>query len=113
MNGGKSNPLFIKSDLLAKEIYRITKDFPKNEMYGLTSQIRRSGLSVILNIIEGFARLGKKENKRFQIIAFGSLKETKYLLYFAKEQEYLDSNTYKEILSLTEEISKMLWKIIN
>jgi len=56
MGGQKENPLFIKEDLFAKEVYKITQDFPKDEMYSLTSQLRRAGLSVILNIVEGFAR---------------------------------------------------------
>jgi four helix bundle protein len=109
----KNNPLFVKADLLAKEVYFATKNFPKNEQYGLTSQLRRAGLSVILNIVEGFARQTSKEFNRFLIISFGSLKETKYLLYFAKEQKYLDDLNYQKLLAVAEEVAKILWSIIN
>lgn len=54
--GGKNNPLFIKADQLAHTVYDISGTFPKHEAFGVTSQIRRAGLSVILNIVEGFAR---------------------------------------------------------
>jgi len=114
MEGDKNNnPLFIKADLLAKEVYFATRDFPRHEQYGLTSQLRRAGLSVILNIVEGFARQTPKEFHRFLLISFGSLKETKYLLYFAKEQKYLDDLNYQKILSISEEVAKILWTIIN
>ena len=107
-----SNPLFVKADLLAKMVYEITQKFPKHEIYGLTSQLRRAGLSVILNIVEGFARGGKNEFKRFLFISFGSLKETKYLLYFAFYQKYLSENEYKKTLSLAEEVAKIIWSIV-
>ena len=119
MGGQKENPLFIKEDLFAKEVYKITQDFPKDEMYSLTSQLRRAGLSVILNIVEGFARWSDqnsksdKEFKRFLIISFGSLKESRYLLYFAKEQKYFEEKEYEQILDLSNEVSKIIWRIIN
>ena len=109
----KNNPLFSKPDLFAKKIYKYTKDFPKEECYGVTSQIRRAGLSVILNIIEGFARQNEKEFRRFLLISFGSLKETKYLLSFSYEQDYLSENAYKELNILSEEIARILWSIIH
>lgn len=108
----KSNPLFIKSDLLAKKVYEVSQKFPHNEMYGLTSQLRRAGMSVVLNIIEGFARGGQNEFRRFLWISFGSLKETKYLLYFAYYQKYLSEVEYKQTLLLAEEVAKIIWSII-
>ena len=81
-------------------------------MFGLTSQLRRAGLSVILNIIEGFARQSEKEYHRFLVISFGSLKETKYLLHFALEQKYLSQATFQETSNLAEETAKILWIII-
>ena len=107
------NPLFSKADILARRIYQITRDFPKSEIFSLTSQIRRSGLSVILNIIEGFARNNPKEFKRFLFIAFGSLKETKYLLFFATEQQYISKQTYQELINLSSEIAKIIWTIVH
>jgi four helix bundle protein len=115
MNNGqltKVNPLFVKADLLAKEVYRACLQFPKHEQYGLTSQLRRAALSVILNIIEGFARQSKKEFRRFLLIAFGSLKETKYILYFSLEQKFLSEEEYKKLLLISEEVAKILWSII-
>lgn len=81
-----SNPLVKKSDKLAHLVYGITRSFPKEELYGLTSQLRRAALSVPLNIIEGFARRGSKDYRQFLHIAYGSLKEAKYLLYFAYQE---------------------------
>ncbi len=113
MEGTRKNPLFIKADLLAKEIYKISKNFPKDEMYGLTSQLRRAALSVILNIIEGFARQSPNEYRRFLLISFGSLKETQYLLSFAQEQNYLSEIEYRQTYSISEEVAKILWTIIH
>ena len=72
-------------DKYAHSVYSATRDFSRQELFGITSQLRRSALSVILNYIEGFARR-KKENckvyKNFLEISYGSLKESKYLLHF-------------------------------
>jgi len=107
--GGKENPLYKKADLLAKKIYNVTKDFPSHELYGMTSQLRRAGLSVILNIVEGFARMGQKEYRHFLSISLGSLKETKYLLAFSLEQKYMSDIQYKDLYELSEEVAKILW----
>lgn len=109
----QTNPLFRKADTLAKKVYKITISFPKHEIYGLTSQLRRAALSVILNVIEGFARQSVNEYHRFLLIAFGSLKETKYLLHFAYEQAYLDDASYNEVHQISEEVARILWSIIN
>lgn len=109
---GKQNPLFVKADLLAKTVYGSTRSFPRSEQYGLTSQIRRAALSVILNIIEGFARQNKKEFRRFLLISFGSLKETKYLILFAREQQYMDNQSYMKLHNISEEVAKLLWVTI-
>ncbi len=68
-----------KMDTYAHEIYRITKTFPQNEQYGLVSQMRRSAVSVILNYIEGFARIKQKVYLNFLETSYGSLKECQYL----------------------------------
>jgi len=75
----KDSILLKKADLLAKEVYKISRQFPKDELYGLTSQLRRAVLSVPLNIIEGFGRQAKNENRRFLDIAYASLKEVNTL----------------------------------
>ena len=64
-------------------VYRLTMKFPRDELYGVTSQLRRSALSVILNYIEGYARKRDKVHKNFLEISYGSLQESKYLLDFS------------------------------
>jgi len=98
-----------KADELAFEIYKITKDFPKNEMYGLTSQIRRAVLSIPTNIVEGYARKGDKELARFVNIALGSMTETEYLLNFSMRLGYLNEQEYNRIEALRGEVGRLLW----
>jgi len=74
------NITLAKADELAHKVYKISKKFPKSETYELGSQLRRAGLSVSLNIIEGFARNNQKEFKRFLEISYASLKEVMYIL---------------------------------
>ena len=64
-------------------VYKLTKTFPRDEVFGMTSQLRRSALSVILNYVEGYARRRKLILTNFIEISYGSLKESKYLLYFS------------------------------
>ena len=99
-------------DEYAHFVYRITKSFPKEEQYGITSQIRRSSLSVVLNYIEGFARHRKAVKRNFWEISYGSLKESKYLLHFALIEKYYCEDDYKKALKLADEIGAMLWKSI-
>jgi len=100
--------IFQKADDLAFRIYKITERFPKHEILGLTSQIRRSALSVPTNIVEGYGRKTKKEFAQFINISLGSLAETKYLYEFSKKLGYIDSNEI-EIMNLLEEVGKVLW----
>jgi len=109
----KNSILFKKADELAHLIYKITKNFSKEEVYGLTSQMRRAVLSVPLNIVEGFARQRDKSYKQFLLIAYGSLKETKYLLHFSSVEGLIKEDDYKKAVSLAEEVGKMLWSAIN
>ena len=101
-----------KMDTFVHLVYRITKNFPKDEIYGVTSQLRRAALSVILNYIEGYARGRDKVHKNFLEISYGSLKESKYLLYFSYTEKYLNEKDYKELMVLSEDIGAMLWGII-
>ncbi len=101
-----------KMDEYAHSIYKISNDFPKGEMYGLTSQLRRAGLSVILNYIEGFARQKKAVKNNFWEISYGSLKESEYLLRFSLEEKYINKTTYETIMKLADEIGAMLWRCL-
>jgi four helix bundle protein len=93
-------------------IYDVTEKFPKQHLYGLTSQIQRASLSIILNYIEGYARLTKGYLKNFLEISYGSLKETKYLLYFSYKRGYLKKEDYEKGLLMADKIGKMLWGIL-
>ena len=79
---------------LSLQIYKITSRYPKYEIYGLTSQIRRAAVSVVLNIAEGYGRKSKEEFKRFLKISLGSLYETKTLLELSKDLNYIDNEIY-------------------
>ncbi len=98
-----------KSDELAHQIYQVTKKFPNEEIYGLTSQIRRSALSIPTNIVEGCGRQGKKEIKQFINIALGSLFETEYLLEFSFKLKYISESDFLKIEALRTEVGKLLW----
>lgn len=110
-NGYKKLIAWQKSDELARNIYRITLNFPKNEMYGLTSQIQRAALSVPANIVEGYARASKKEFHRFLSIALGSLAEVEYFLTFAYEQNLIKKVEFESTLSLKEECGRIIWRL--
>lgn len=97
-----------KSHQLVLEIYSITKNFPKDELFGLTSQIRRAAVSVPSNIIEGKARGSSKEFKRFLLVARRSLEEVKYKLLLSKDLRYISENKYKEVLVLAKEVGRLL-----
>ena len=104
--------LKVKMDNYVHLIYKITKSLPKEELYGVTSQLRRSSLAVILNYIEGFARQKKLVKQNFWEISYGSLKESKYLLHFSLVEKYLSSEDYEKAIKLAEEIGAMLWRSI-
>jgi four helix bundle protein len=86
-------------------LYRYSAQFPKNEMYGLISQIRRAAVSVPANIAEGFKRRQKPEKLRFLNIAQGSLEETRYFLILSADLEYGLCN---ELMTQSTEVSRLL-----
>lgn len=101
-----------KMDKMLHQIYDATLFFPKDEQFGVTSQIRRAALSIILNYIEGYGRQRKLVLKQFLEISYGSLKETKYLLYFSYKRKYLSKAAYSSILNYADEVGRMLWGIL-
>lgn len=82
---------------LTKEIYLLTSKFPKEEIYGLTSQIRRASVSIPTNIAEGCGRLTDKEFGRFIDISIGSLNETEYLLFLSTELNFISESEFEPI----------------
>ena len=98
------------ADELAYRVYKATQNFPKEEIYGLTSQVRRAALSIPTNIVEGYSRKGDKELARFVNISLGSLAETKYLLYFSNRLGYFERDTYNELKKGYDTLGKLLWK---
>lgn len=97
-----------KIDFFVHNIYKVTKAYPKDELYGVTSQLRRSSLSVILNYIEGFAR-NNKVDKNFLKFSYGSLKEAQYLLQFSCQEKYLSERNHQILSKQADEIGAMLW----
>ncbi|MTI80472.1 MAG: four helix bundle protein [Firmicutes bacterium] len=104
--------LWQKAHDLVLKIYKLSKDFPKEEQFGLTSQIRRAAVSIPSNIVEGKARGSNKEYKRFLLMARGSLEEVKYQILLARDLKYIDDNKYNEIIAITDEIGKMLNSLV-
>lgn len=102
--------------LLMDEFVHVVYDcsimFPKEEIYGVTSQLRRAALSIILNYIEGYARQKDKVYRNFLEISYGSLKETKYLLYFSYKRHYIEKEMYDKTIVKADRIGKMLWGVL-
>ena len=109
MQSYKDLKVYERSYKAARAIYQLSEEFPKEEMYAITSQIRRAGLSIPLNIAEGYVKRGsQKEFKRFLEMAIGSSNEVSVLLDFAKDLGYISQERYEKASQEYEEISRML-----
>jgi len=97
-----------KAHKLVLEIYKVTKNFPSEERYGLVAQLRRSAASVPTNIVEGFKRKSNRDYAHFINIADGSLEETKYHIILAKDLGYIKESEFIEITDSCDEIGRML-----
>ncbi len=93
-------------------IYELTDKFPKHELYGLTSQLRRSASSVAINIVEGYARISKKELLRFLDIATASMNESEYLLELAFALKYFSKDQYEIIEKQRSAAAFLLHRLI-
>jgi four helix bundle protein len=85
------------ADELTFQIYRVTREFPSSEMFGITSQLRRAAYSVPANIAEGSGRESNADYLRFLSIARGSLAETEYFLHLAYRLEYLSEDNWNQL----------------
>jgi len=98
---------------VVKDIYILTKKFPKEELYGLTSQMRRSAISIPSNIAEGFRRYHNKEYKQFLYIALGSCAELETQIIIANELDYINETNKTELIEMIKYICRMTVKLIN
>ena len=119
-NGTKDNKIKSFTDLIAWQeghklvilVYKVTKDFPREETYSLTDQMRRAASSITSNIAEGFGRQGYKEKIHFYYLAQGSLTELKNQILIAKDVSYLDNNTFEELFNGANTTHKLLQGLI-
>ena len=103
--------VFKISHRLVLEVYRITGKFPKEELYGLVSQMRRASSSIPMNVCEGASRLTKAEYRHFVGIARGSSGEIRYQLLLAKDLGYIDDKKYVQMREDYERVGQMLTKL--
>ena len=99
-----------KSYQLVLQIYRITKRFPKSEIYGLSQQMRKASISIPSNIAEGYGRKHKAEYEQFLSIAYGSLLELETQFLLAKDLGYINKN--QTIENLLKEVGSMLYRML-
>jgi four helix bundle protein len=104
----KELKIWLKSRILVKQVYQITSAFPKTELYGITSQARRSAVSIPSNIAEGAGRGTDKDFSHFLDIAKGSVFELETLLILASDLNFASEGELQKIMEMTSEIKKML-----
>ncbi len=103
---------FELADGLVMAVYQATRSFPKDELFGLTSQLRRAAVSVAANIVEGCARDGEKEYLNFLNLAFGSLREAGYYVHLAHRLQYLADDESDALQRQYDECAKVLSGLI-
>jgi four helix bundle protein len=108
MRGYRDLVAWQKSMQLVKDIYRVTRGFPKDEIYALTSQLRRAAISVPSNLAEGHGRFSRKEFRQFIGHARGSLLEVETQLEIARDLGYLDSRAASDLMAEASEIARIL-----
>jgi len=101
-----------KSHKLAVNVYQLTSNFPKEEQYGITSQLRRAIISIPTNIAEGCGRGSDKDFAKFVQIAIGSASESEYLVLLSNELGYLTKDNSVQFIEIICEIKKMLTSLI-
>jgi four helix bundle protein len=97
-----------RAHFFAINVYKLTKQFPKEELYGITSQIRRAVVSIPTNIAEGSGRQSSKEFSRYLSIATGSASEVEYLIMLSKELAFINEHESDPLITEIDEIKKML-----
>jgi four helix bundle protein len=112
MQDFKNLVIWQKAHLLAVAVYQATSVFPKEEIYGLTSQMRKAGISIPSNIAEGCGREGNAELSRFFQISLGSTRELEYQILLAHELKFLGKPDYERLDNQVGEVRKMLISFI-
>ena len=104
----KNLNVYTKADELVLLIYEITRTFPKEELFGLTSQMRRCAISVPANIVEGYGRRTNRDKLQFYYIARGSLNELEYYLDISLRLGYIKEAEHKDAAKLRDDVGKLL-----
>lgn len=102
-----------KSILVVTNIYKLTRDFPKEELFGITSQMRRCAISIPSNIVEGFGRKSQGDFKRFLNISLGSTYELQTQIEISQNLEYLNTENYKYLMESCVELEKMMNSLVS
>lgn len=97
-----------ESQVLAVAVYKVSRSFPKDETFGLTSQLRRAVSSISANIAEGFGRTSHSDKRHFYTIAYGSLLETKNFLYLSEKLGYLSKNDLSSLVNQCVACQKLI-----
>jgi len=102
-----------KAHAFVLAVYRITKHYPTDEQYGLTSQFRRASVSIEANIAEGYKKLSKADKLRFMNISQGSMEECRDYIILSRDLQYINSDEFSELHDKLEDASRMLYLYIN
>lgn len=102
-----------KSMNLVMQVYKLTNNYPRSEIYGLVSQIRRAAISIPSNIAEGRSRSTRKDFRKFLIQAYASLSELETQMEISLRLGYLDNDNYRIFQNMIEELNKMLGVLIS
>lgn len=105
--------VYQKGYRLTLEVYRVTRKFPKEELFGLVSQMRRSAVSIPCNIAEGYRRNHRKEYVQFLHISLGSCGELETLISLSRDLNMVENDDLADLYSLQDEISRLLRGLIN
>ena len=102
-----------KAHIFVLLVYRITKCFPSDELYGLTSQFRRAAVSIEANIAEGYKKISKADKLRFMNISPGSMEECRDYILLARDLYYISDTDFSDLRDALEDASKMLYLYCN
>ncbi len=113
MQNYKDLKVWEKSHHFTLKVYEATKTFPREEIYGLTNQLRRASVSIAANIAEGCGKNTKNDFANFLNIALGSANESEYFLILSKDLLYLKQDVYEILFDYINEVKAMLIALIN